>query len=424
MIDYSKLPRADSLCLDVKSFYASVECVSRGLDPLTTYLAVVGDIHRSGSVILAASPMMKKEFGIKTGSRLFEVPKNPKILIVEARMASYLQVSMQITRILNRFVPLEAIHVYSVDEAWCTLDGSTSLWGSPWEVAQLIKEWIYMETGLPCAVGIGDNKLLSKLILDVAAKKVPEGIAECRYEDVPEKLWPAKIRDVWGIGRRMERNLNRLGIFVLGDLARYPLELLQKKYGIMGEQLYWHAHGVDMSPTIVKQELNSHNDISQKGYSSGITLLRNYTAEELPIVILEQAETVAMRARENKMAGRTVHLGVGYSDDAGGGGFSRSRSFEPATNVTTKIHKVCLELLKENYNGKLVRNVYVSLTNLSSDEIVQLDLFEDNSKERDLGYTMDAIRKKYGLASIMRASSLTAAGTLVDRSSKIGGHKV
>src|SRR5690606_9486173 len=106
------LPRFDVLCIDMKSFYSSVEAVSRGLDPLQTYLVVVGDLNRSGSVVLASSPRMKKEYGIKTGSRLFEIPRIPKIHVVEARMRMYLEYSMHITEILSRFAPPDSIHVY------------------------------------------------------------------------------------------------------------------------------------------------------------------------------------------------------------------------------------------------------------------------------------------------------------------------
>jgi DNA polymerase V len=105
-IDINKLPRWNILTVDFKSYYASVECVLRGLDPLTTYLAVVGDLSRKGSVCLAASPLMKKEYGIKTGSRLYEIPRDPKIHIVEARMNTYLDCAMEVPKILNRFVPI------------------------------------------------------------------------------------------------------------------------------------------------------------------------------------------------------------------------------------------------------------------------------------------------------------------------------
>ncbi|MGI6225141.1 MAG: UV damage repair protein UvrX, partial [Peptococcales bacterium] len=139
MLDYSNLPHHNVLCIDMKSFYASCECVARGLDPLNTYLAVIGDKKYSGSIVLAASPKMKQDYGIKTGSRLFEIPRNPKIHLAEARMALYLEQSLHINRLLNEFVPLEAIHVYSVDESWICVDGTERLFGDRWEIAKKIK---------------------------------------------------------------------------------------------------------------------------------------------------------------------------------------------------------------------------------------------------------------------------------------------
>ena len=111
MVDYSTLPHNQILCVDMKSFYASCSAVMLGLDPLTCYLAVAGNKERNGSVVLAASPRLKKEFGIKTGSRLFEIPDDPRIRVVEPKMATYLRISTEITRVFNRYVPKEA-HSY------------------------------------------------------------------------------------------------------------------------------------------------------------------------------------------------------------------------------------------------------------------------------------------------------------------------
>lgn len=242
MVDYSHLPRQHILCIDIKSFYASCSAVMEGIDPLTCHLVVVGDVNRQGSVVLAASPRMKKDFGIKTGSRLFEIPNDPRIRIVEPKMATYLRVSMEITRLLHRYVPKEAIHVYSVDESFIKVDGTKHLWGDVYTIAEKIRDELMREFQLTCTIGIGPNMLMAKLALDLEAKK--KGIALWRYEDVPEKLWPvAPLSKMWGIGRRLERTLNNMGIFSVGQLANYDLEKLEKKFGVMGNQLYYHAWG-------------------------------------------------------------------------------------------------------------------------------------------------------------------------------------
>src|SRR5690625_2420219 len=116
-IDYSVFPNRHILCIDMKSFYASCAALAEGLNPLTDRLAVVADLNRRGSVVLAATPRLKKEFGIRTGSRLFEIPKNEQIITVSAQMNLYLQISTEISRLFNKYVPKEAIHTYSVDRS-------------------------------------------------------------------------------------------------------------------------------------------------------------------------------------------------------------------------------------------------------------------------------------------------------------------
>ena len=416
-MNYSSFPRNDVLCIDMRSFYASVEAVKLGLDPMKTMLAVVGDLSRPGSIVLAASPALKKKHGISNVSRYFELPKDPEIHIVQANMADYLYISVQITKLLHKFAPKEAIHQYSVDEVWVTVDGLEKLFGNRWEIAVKIKNAIYEEFGIPSAIGIGDNKFLAKVVLDLHAKKAKSGIAECRYEDVPEKLWPTPVEKVWGIGSRMKRNLYRLGITTLGELANYPLEVLKKHFGVMGEQLYWHAWGVDLSPV-----LGDFTKTTQKSFGHGISLLRDYTKEEALICILDLCEEACRRARQAKKVGRTIHLGVGYSSETGGG-FSRSTSIYTPTNITMEMYEVCEQLFHRFYDGySKIRRIYVTLTNLSDDDETQLDLFHERTKRKDIGYVMDKIRERFGSDAILRATSYTDAGILLERSKKIGGH--
>src|SRR5690625_2405115 len=236
-MDYSLYPRNDVLCIDMRSFYASVEAIKLGYDPMTVLLAVVGDPDRSGSIVLAASPALKKKYGISNVSRFFELPNDPKLHIVPAHMADYLQVSAEITKLLNKYAPVDAIHPYSVDEVWVTVDGLQKLFVDLLEIAKKIQEDIYHLFGMTASIGIGDNKFLAKVVLDLHAKK--EGIAECRYEDVPEKLWPFPVEKIWGIGSKMKRHFNRMGIVTLGQLAHYKLSYLKKRFGVIGEQIYW-----------------------------------------------------------------------------------------------------------------------------------------------------------------------------------------
>ncbi|MFD1040200.1 DNA polymerase IV [Virgibacillus byunsanensis] len=417
-MDYSAYPRNDVLCIDMRSFYASVEAVKLGLDPMKTLLAVVGDPNRSGSIVLAASPALKQKHGISNVSRFFELPNDPKIHIVSAHMADYLHVSVEITKLINQYVPKEAIHPYSVDEVWVTVNGLEKLFGDRWQVARKIQQDILDSFGITSAIGIGDNKFLAKVVMDLHAKKADSGIVECHYEDVEEKLWPFPVEVIWGIGSRMKHNLNRMGIITLGQIARFKLDHLKKRFGIMGEQLYWHAWGIDLSPVF-----GDFTKTEQKGFGHGISLLRDYSKEEVAICILDLCEEVCRRARGANMTGKTIHLGIGYSQETGGG-FSRSKSIAIPTNVTMDMHEVCMQLFQKFYDGESdIRRVYVTLDNLFEKGETQLDLFEDRSKKNDIGYVMDAIRNKYGSNAILRASSYTDAGITLERSKKIGGHK-
>ncbi|WP_286229067.1 DNA polymerase thumb domain-containing protein [Neobacillus mesonae] len=419
MIDYSTLPHNKILCVDMKSFYASCSAVMEGLDPLDCYIAIVGDKERQGSVVLAASPKLKKEFGIKTGSRLFEVPKDPRIRIVEPKMATYLRISTEITRVFNRYVPKEAIHVYSVDESFIKVDEVLHLWGDARTIAEKIKNDIEREFQLPCTIGIGPNMLLAKLSLDLEAKKT--WIAEWTYDDVQAKLWKVSpLREMWGIGRRVEKTLNGMGIFTVGQLARYDLDMLEKKFGIMGNQLYHHAWGVDLS------DLGAPIIEGQISFGKSQILLRDYKdEEEIKHVILEMCEEVARRARTRRKAGRTVSLGVGYSQDEFGGGFNRARTIKQPTNVTMELYRVCLELFHEHYNGKTVRQISISLGNIVDDCELQLDLFDMGAyKRRQLGYVVDSVRRRFGPGSLLRAVSYTSGGTAKHRATLVGGHKM
>jgi DNA polymerase V len=414
---YEHLPDRKIVCLDMRSFYASCAAVMEGLDVMDTPIAIIGNKERKGGIVLAASPALKKNFGVQTGMRLFEIPDDPAIHLIEPRMGFYIDVSMEITRLLNRYVPKEAIHVYSIDESFIDLGGTERLWGPPEETVRRIRDDLVSQFQLHSAFGIGPNMLMSKLALDLEAKK--KGIAEWEYDDVPTKLWPvAPLSRMWGIGSRLEKTLNSMGIFSVGDLAHAGLERLEKKFGVMGNQLHYHAHGIDLS------DMGAPLLEGQISYGKGQILYRDYTVrEDVLTVILEMCEDVAMRARNAGRAGRTVHLSVGYSKNSFGGGFGRSRSMHEATNDTMKIYQLCTELFDEFHDGRPVRRLSISLANLEEEHSMQLSLFDEHKwRNRQLGSAMDSLRSKYGSTAILRAVSYTDAGTAVERAKLIGGH--
>lgn len=324
---------------------------------------------------------------------------------------------MEITRLLTRYVPHEAIHVYSVDESFADLSGTGHLWGSMEEAVISIRDDIIRQFSLPSAIGAGPNMLMAKLALDLEAKK--DGFAHWTYADVQKKLWPvAPLSKMWGIGARMERKLNGMGLFAVGDIAKADLKELESVFGILGNQLYHHAWGIDLS------ELGAPLLEGQTSYGKGQILYRDYIeVEEILVVLLEMTEDVARRARTAGRAGRTISLSVGYSKHAFGGSFHRSRSLDEATNETMKIYAVCKELLTKFHDGRPVRKLSLSLANLEDETSMQLSLFERRKWEkRKLGGAVDALRDKYGSTAVLRAASYTAAGTARERAKLIGGH--
>lgn len=418
MIDYSKVPNRSIACIDMISFYASCMAVLYDLDVKTVPIAVVGSLDQKGSVVLAASPAMKKRFGVKTGTRLFEIPNSPEIRLFEPKMGYFLSISMAVTEILHKYVPAEAIHVYSVDESFIDLTGTEKLWGPPEETIIKIQQEILDTLQLKSTAGMGPNMLMAKLALDLEAKKT--GFAKWTFDDVQTKLWPVTpLSEMWGIGSNMQRNLNNMGIFKVGDLANYDLKTLESVFGVMGNQLVYHANGIDLS------DLGAPIMEKQISYGKSQILMRDYNQkEEVLTVILEMCEDVAKRARDKCQAARTISLGLGYSKNALGGGFSRSRTIHEATNDTMKIYEVCKQLFKENFAQRPVRQLSVSITKLEDEHSMQLSLFEkENWKNRKLAGAMDSIRNRYGSAALLRAVSYTDAGTAVKRSQLLGGHK-
>lgn len=415
---YENLPDRKIVCLDMRSFYASCAAADEGLDVMKTPIAVIGNQEQKGSVVLAASPSLKKDFGVKTGTRLFEIPDHPDIRLIEPKMGFFVRVSMEITRLLCEYVPKEAIHVYSIDESFIDLEGTEQLWGPIEQTIARIQDELLELFQIPSAMGMGPNMLMAKLALDLDAKKT--GFARWTYDDVPTKLWPlSPLSEMWGIGRQMERNLNAMGIFSVGDLAKTDLAALEAKFGVMGNQLYHHAWGIDLS------ELGAPLVAGQISYGKGQVLFRDYRKpEDILAVVLEMTEDVARRAREAGKVGRTVHLGVEYSKNAFGGGFHRSRSMEEGTNDTMEIYNMCVKLFREHFDDRPVRRLSVMLSNVEPEHSMQLSLFEaEKWRRRKLGAAMDQIRSKYGSAALLRAVSYTEAGTARTRAKLIGGHK-
>jgi len=423
MMDYSQEPVRDILCIDVKSFFASVEAVERKQHPLEAKIAVVSKPDNNGGLVLASSPLVKKLYGVRTGTRVFDIPKNAAIEIVEPRMALYLEKNLDIVTIFKQFVAEEDLHVYSIDESFLDVTHSHSLFGTTQDIARHIQYLIWKKLKLVVTVGIGDNPLLAKLALDHQAKHNKEAnfIAEWHYKDVQETVWRiAPMSDFWGIGSKTEHHLQRIGIHSIRDLSQADLSKLKKKFGIIGEQLFFHSHGIDrtlLSETFVPKAMS---------FSKNQILNRDYTEKhEVEIVIREMAEENAMRLRKHHLTTALVKLGIGYSRHIDEGGFSHQLMIEK-TDSSHKIIEGLMILFNRHYQAIPVRVVNVTFGKIEPKSALQLSLFESHDvliHREDLDQTIDLIRRKHGYTSLLHASSLASGGMALQRAKLLGGHR-
>ncbi|GAB3060374.1 Y-family DNA polymerase [Salinicoccus sesuvii] len=386
---------------------------------MTTKLAVVADTKSPGAVVLAATPELKK-LGIRTGSRLFEIPQRNDIYIINPAMKTYLDYSTRITEIALRYVAPQDFHQYSVDEFFMDVTDSFRIFkDSPYTLAKRIRAEVYRETGIDCAIGIGENILLSKLSLDIEAKHAMDGIAEWRYHDVPEKLWPIKpLRKFWGINKRSEIKLNERGIFSIGDLAKYSPVHLKRDFGVVGIDWHLHANGIDFSTIREKHIAHSPSIVKSQ------ILMRDYRLEETYVVILEHVDEVTHRLRVSGRLARTVQFALGTAE---GKVYRKQFTIHDGTHDGDVIMKRIWALLGAMADPyAYYRTISISLTNFIPAHIRQISLFDDveAAERRDrLLQTVDRLKVKYGQLSVMRALSCTAPSTLKLREGLIAGHK-
>ncbi len=417
--NYAEEPSRDILCIDVKSFYASVECVELGYHPLKKMLVVMSNAENAGGLVLAASPMAKKILGISNVSRKYEIPDHPDLKIVPPRMTRYIEKNSEINDIYRQYVANEDLHLYSIDESFLDVTASKSLFkNDAFGIAERIKKHVLDQTGLYFTICIGDNPLLAKLALANEAKN--SWIAEWRYQSVPQTVWKiSPMTNMWSIGSRTEKRLNRLGVRSIYDLAHTDFYYLREHLGLIGEQLYACAWGIDHSLLADKYQP------ADKSYGNSQVLTRDYRdPRELEIVIREMAEQVATRLRRHSCQTECVHLSVGYSDRETTAGFSQQMKI-PATANSKLLTQYCLTIFKKNYRGQIARTLGITYSKLVYNQYLQLDLFTDPeiqiSNER-LDLLVDKVRDKFGFRSIVHASSLLEGATALSRSNLVGGH--
>lgn len=408
------------LCIDLKSFFASVECIERKLNPFEVPLVVANPNQGNGAITLAVTPFLKQK-GVKGRTRLYEIPKSISYKIVPPRMSLYLQKSKEVISIYLDFVAKEDLHVYSIDE--CFLDVTDYLMmyqKSDEELAKMILQTIEEKTGLTANCGIGPNMLLAKVAMDIDAKKYKNGIVKWSYDDIREKLWKiTPLSKMWGIGPRMERNLNSLGIYSIGDLANFDVNKLKTKYGVMGYELWCHANGIDESRI---QDFKTPP--KEKSFSHSQVLFKDYNGENSKLILREMVEVLCARLRSKHMEGSVVGLGIHYSKTIGGGFYHHMR-LDSQTDEAHIILSACEILFDRYYEELPIRKISISIGHLTEKVGMQLNIFEDYEvkKTKEQFYeAMDEVTLKYGKNSLLKASSLLPDSTAIARNKKIGGH--
>lgn len=408
------------ICIDLKSFFASVECVERGLDPFKVSLVVADPSRGGGAITLAATPYLKS-FGVPSRGRVYTLPKNINIIFAPPRMSLYIKASKEVIKIYLKYISEEDMHIYSIDEVFLDVTDYLKLYKTTaYDLAYKIMNDVKSSLGLTSTCGIGPNLLLAKVAMDIEAKHTKDNIAYWTKDDIKTKLWEiTPLSKMWGIGNAMEKKLNDLGIYKIGDINKYDISFYKKRFGIMGEELWEHANGIDNSS--IKEE---KTQVKGKTYGMSQVLFKDYTINNIPLIIREMTSILVKRLRDNKKTCSLVSFGISYSK-AVGGGYYHSKTLPTDTDSETIIYNEFEDIFKTFTEDLPIRKVSISVGKLKDKSHLQLNLFEDviiKEKEDNLSEFIDDINDKYGKNSILKASSLMDDSTIHERNKKIGGH--
>lgn len=456
--------RKQFACVDAKAFYASVECVDRGLDPLTTNLVVADESRSDGTICLAVSPSLKA-LGVPSRPRLFEVKqrlaelkalKGIEVSYITAmpRMARYLEVSSEIYGIYLKYLSPSDIHVYSIDESFMDLTPYLHLYNKTAHelVTTMIRD-VLATQGITATGGIGTNLYLAKIAMDITAKKMPadkDGVRVAELDEVSfrEKLWAHEpLTDFWQIGPGIAARLARMGIHTMGDLARLSLEneeVFFREFGVDAEILVDHAWGIE---SCGMEQIKAYKP-STKSLANGQVLPRAYTWEEGRLAVKEMTEQVVLGLVEQGYVAEGVTLYVGYqilsreSASAYHGPLKVNyygRKVPPSVHGTGKlgaptaslsrITQAVLQLYDRLVDKELqVRRMSIAAIRLCRKEEVapQLSFYadqQDDGRETALLEATIGLHRRYGKNAVVKGMDLLEAGTTRERNNQIGGHR-
>ena len=435
------------LCIDLKCFYASVECVDRGRDPFEHRLVVADPSRGRKTICLAISPAMKA-LGVRNRCRVFEIPDGIDYEMARPRMRRYMEVSANIyARYLRYFSP-EDIHVYSVDEVFIDVTPYLALYGkTPRELAVELIDMVRRETGICATAGIGTNLFLAKVALDVTAKHAPDNIGELDEERYKCLIWPHRpITDIWGIGPGIARRLAQMGAHDMGGVALLPEKVLYDEFGVNAELLIDHAWGVE---PCTMAEIHAYRPKAHS-MGSGQVLMRDYAFDEAQVVLREMVDNLALELVDKGLVCGHVSLFVGYAHERGaagekgaaaetftgehgtrvvgrrGEGANASRKLAEATSSRVALAAAFLALYAEIVDpNRAVRRVNISVGELAPEEYAELTLFSDpaaDAAERSLARAEMAVKRRFGKNALVRGISYRPEATGRERNEQVGGH--
>jgi len=379
------MPPRTILHIDMNAFFAGVE---QAMNPALRGkpVAVVGAAKRT---VITTSSYEARKYGVRTGMAVWEARRCcPELILVVGNNRRYTHTSAGIVKMMLDYTPL--VEVFSIDEAFMDLTGSLKLFGSAENIAMLLKSRIRHRFGLTCSIGLAPNKLLAKLASDM---EKPDGLTIISQERVAEILETVPIKDLCGIGRQTERRLRLLGITTCGELGRFPVEILTKKFGVVGRYLHRMGKGIDDSPVVPAEE---SDPVKSVGHS--MTLERDIDKrEEILTYLLQLSEMVGRRARRYRVSGRTVSLQVRYADfDTN---FVKQLSLPNYVSLSDDIYRAAVRILDSVTLEQPVRLLGVRLSALRHRE-EQLPLFGSDGKRLLAARAMDEVNDRYGEFSV------------------------
>ena len=410
------------ICIDLKSFYASVECVERGVDSMNTNLVVADESRGKGTICLAVSPKLKS-LGVKNRCRLFEIPNNIDYIIAKPRMKKYIEYSSNIYAIYLKYIDKSDIHVYSIDECFIDITKYLKLYKKDAiQLANTLINDVYATYGITATAGIGTNLFLAKVALDITAKHNKSHIAYLDEEKYKQTLWNhTPLTDFWQVGRGISNRLEKYKIYTMEGISKCNPEILYKEFGVNAEYLIDHANGIE--PTTISDIKKYKSETNSMTF--GQVLFEDYKYNDALLIVKEMVELACLDLVDKHLVTNNIFLGIGYSNEQEKH-LGVSLKIPEITNSYQILNEYFINLFKENVDKrKLIRKVNLGFGNVVDEVYQNQTLFTDEqkmNKERQIQEAILSIKKKYGKNSIIKGMNLEDKATTISRNKLIGGH--